>query len=313
MSRTPDAGTQIHLPSHTAMAAPGMEPGLVTRPYSEYWSARPATPNMTPVPRKIHPIGFAGRREARRAPSPPKAPTSTRPEAPLYDQRLKPFLTPKARPAAVRARATRASAHASRPAVRSFTGNLPLGAAPILRPSWERRKGAARRRTGASLTRTREGPVAKAAGPFRCGAGSLAAGAGSRTLSEPLTAGPGRGRLDLRHRGGARRVAGTLHLHGDVVISVPALGLPPAGGEQMVEVSRRALPQPLGATLFQVETLVHHFVVIGHCASLPAGVSAPDAQGRNYNPRHAVRCGEHGRVPARGAGEAPGRGLRASL
>src|SRR6266511_3896485 len=96
------------------MAAPGMEPGLVTRPYSEYWSARPATPNMTPVPRKIHPIGFAGRREARRAPSPPKAPTSTRPEAPLYDQRLKPFLTPKARPAAVRARATRASAHASR-------------------------------------------------------------------------------------------------------------------------------------------------------------------------------------------------------
>src|SRR6266498_4486083 len=100
---------------------------------------------MTPVTMKIHPIGFEGRRDARRAPSPPKAPTSTRPEAPSYDQRLTPFLTPKARPAAVRARATNASAHASRPAVRSFTGSLPLGAAPILRPRPDPGKGAARR------------------------------------------------------------------------------------------------------------------------------------------------------------------------
>src|SRR6266511_6278191 len=100
---------------------------------------------MTPVAMKIHPIGFAGRRDARRAPSPPKAPTRTRAEAPSYDQRLTPFLTPKATPAAVRARATNASAHASRPAVRSFTGRLPLGLPRFSAPARTQEKGAARR------------------------------------------------------------------------------------------------------------------------------------------------------------------------
>src|SRR5436309_12065514 len=152
MRRTADAGTQIHLSSHTAMAAPGMEPGLVTRPYREYWSARPATANKMPVAMKIHPIGLAGRRDARRAPSPPKAPTSTRAEAPPYDQGEEPFLTPKARPPAVRARATSPSAHASRPTVRSFTGMLSSSAPTILRRSRGPRKGAGRTPDTAATT-----------------------------------------------------------------------------------------------------------------------------------------------------------------
>src|SRR5207237_1430154 len=96
------------------------------------------------------------------------------------------------------------------------------------------------------------------------GGGELAARSGGRALSEALPADPGRGRFDLRHRGGARGVAAPFHLHRDVVLGVPALRLAPARGHPVLEMGGRALAETLGARLLQVETLVHYFVVVCH-------------------------------------------------
>jgi hypothetical protein len=55
---------------------------------------------------------------------------------------------------------------------------------------------------------------------------------------------------------------------------LPALGLPPAIGEHVLEEPRGRLPQLLPARNLQVEALVNDFLVFGHCSFLSV-----DAQG----------------------------------
>jgi hypothetical protein len=59
-------------------------------------------------------------------------------------------------------------------------------------------------------------------------------------------------------------MAGPLHPNGDVVGLVPAVGLPPAGGDQVLEPSGGGLSQRLGARHLHVQALVNDLFVLGH-------------------------------------------------
>ena len=84
------------------------------------------------------------------------------------------------------------------------------------------------------------------------------------TLPGTATRGARLGRDDLRHLRHAGSDPASLHLHGDVVVRVPPLGLLPPCVEEMAKAARSALPQSLGAGFFQVQTLVEHFMEFGH-------------------------------------------------
>jgi hypothetical protein len=55
-----------------------------------------------------------------------------------------------------------------------------------------------------------------------------------------------------------RRLALPLEAHGDVVGCVPAVRLPPAGGQQVPEVAGSAAAEPIGPWLLEMQSFVEN-------------------------------------------------------